>query len=1035
MKSLINYFTSRPLVANVIMFGLILSSILMWNKIGKEEMPEFAMNWVRVSISYPGAPAKDVELFITKPIEEKLKGLSSLEEVSSTSAFGTSSFRISFSPNTENLQERIQDVKDSIDSVQLPSEAEDPVYRQFRSSEKAIIDIGLYLKDQEILSIEARNKLQKYVLAFKERILSLPEISGVDTSGYLQPELQIKVDPEKLKINEISMNQIQNQIAGQHIRKPIGSLKDKGESDISLVGELDSIESLEQVIVRSGFEGQNLKLSRLAKVQKGYEESNSIIKVQGREGVVLNIKKSSSTDILSAQQAVTEFIKDFENESNHAGLGIVTMDDESYDVRNRIALISSNGIVGFILIIITLFIFLDFKSGFWVGMGIPFCLSFTLICAHLIGYTVNNMTLAAIIIVLGIVVDDAIIVAENISRKQLNQKENAETQGALEVFKPVLASILTTCAAFIPLYFFDGRFGIFVKYIPAIVFMMLIASLLESFLILPSHIEKKQEKTNKKSEWFFNKRKEFIYKIEQKYLMIISKFLKIRVFIILGFTGLLLSSFYIYKTQMKYVMFPREESKDFKIKVVTPKGTTRYDTAKLLGKVEDIFINDTNNVVVGVRSSVGLSRRGGQVKDNEGSIVVEVIPPDERELSLNQLFKIWQKKIDKLEGFSQVRMLKSRFGSDSGSAIEIEIRENDDQLRKLISQKLKVEMEAISDISNVEIEKPIEKNEYQLLVNKKEVNRLGIDFNQLSSTIRSYVQGSILYTINSGDEEIDVRFTSLDNNKSDIQEILKLTVSNNEGYLIPIENLVSLEQGMKPANIQRTNFKRTVNVYADLSPATNKTPLDIATILEQEVFKKITKGHPSVSFTFKGEIKESRDSQSDFLVSVLLVLSIIYILLVFLFNSLWTPLLIGTIIPFGVVGVIFAFWSHGMSHYGFFAVIGVLGMLGVVINDSIVLVDKLESTLNNFSGSKKELFFKIAQGSSTRLRAIIVTTVTTVVGLFPTAYGLLGYDAMLAEMMLAMCWGLLFGMFITIGLVPCLYSFYFQIVNRGCLNE
>ena len=227
----------------------------------------------------------------------------------------------------------------------------------------------------------------------------------------------------------------------------------------------------------------------------------------------------------------------------------------------------------------------------------------------------------------------------------------------------------------------------------------------------------------------------------------------------------------------------------------------------------------------------------------------------------------------------------------------------------------------------------------------------------------------------------------------------------------------------KPANIQRINFKRATSLYADIKKTANATPLEIATEIEKDVFPLVLKGKPSVNLFFRGEVENSRESSYDFLMSVLLALGLIYVLLVLLFDSLVTPFLIGAIIPFGVVGVILAFWLHGFNQFGFFAVVGTLGMIGVVINDAIVLISRLRDEDMNVTLWQKA----IAAVSRTRLRAIIVTTITTVAGLFPTAYGLCGFDSMLAEMMLAMGWGLSFGMFITLVLVPCIFSLYVQL--------
>lgn len=1034
MEKIIQYFSLRPVIVNVILFGVIATAVILWPKVGKEEMPDLTFNWVRVTVLYPGASSSDVELFVTKPIEEKLKGLTALEEVQSTSAYSRSSFHITFEMNTPNLSEKVQEVKDAVASVELPREVEEPVYNQFKSSEKAILDIGLFLKDKEILDVDSRIILQKHALSFKERMLSLKEVSGLDVTGYLRPELQIKVQPEKLKEIEISMAQVQAQIAEQHLRNPLGSMSDRAESDVSLIGELDDVASLQDAIISSGFDGQQIKLSELASVENGFERTQQITKVSGREGVLFSVKKSSSIDILSAQEAVLDFIEEFKANSIDSALDFVLMDDESYDVRNRLSLIAYNGLIGFILIILVLFLFLDFRSGIWVGMGIPFCLAVTLIVASVIDFTINNITLAAIIIVLGIVVDDAIIVAENISRRELKGLPSPYVQGTYEVLNPVLASVLTTCAAFVPLYFFSGRFGLFVQYIPTVIFLMLLASLIESFLILPAHMRQTLpgESFFKRFSKFGETRTKLLDRIEQKFSLFLERALKRRVQILLGFSGLLLASVYVFNSQMSYVMFPREESKDFRVLVKVPEGTVRYETARMVGQVERIFLNDERKVVVGVRSTIGQSSRGGQVNENEASIIVEVIPRDERTITLNELFEIWQQQLDQLEGFNEVRMVKSRWGSDSGSPIEVQIQENNDANRNLLSETLKQKLEQLPSLTNVEIEKPVVKQEFELTVNKKEVSRLNIDYSQLASTLRAYIEGNILYTLNSGEEEVDVRFTSVNHSKDDIKRILDLSIANREGYLIPLRNLVSAQLLNKPANIQRVNFKRTTTLFADINPEVDITPLEVAELVEQQIFPELAKGFPSAVFRFEGEVKESRESQGDFVAAIILALLLIYLLLVFLFESLVTPFVISAIIPFGLVGVVFMFWTHGMTQFGFFAVVGAIGMIGVVLNDSIVLVDKMEENFKEFMGASKETIFnKIAELTASRLRAVILTTLTTVAGLLPTAYGVAGYDAMLAEMMLSMCWGLIFGMFITLLLTPSLYSYYVQIKLSG----
>lgn len=1012
MKIIIDYFTLRPLIANAVLFGILFAAVAFWPRMGKEEMPDFAMNSINVSIRYPGASAEDVELFITKPVEESLKSVSYIQKIVTVSSYSNSSIRITFEPKVDNLAEKIQEVKDAISSLALPKESELPSYRQFKNSEKAILDIGLFLKDVEILDTKSRKKLQQQVLAIQSQLLSLDAVSSVDLSGYLQPELQINIDPKQLIKNEITLNQIRSQIVSQHVRRPLGNLKDKSESEVTILSELNTAEALNDVFVTSGFQGQGLKLSSLATTKEAFEKTNSIYKVQGREGIILEIKKSTITDIISAQKSITQLIAKLKPNLDMAGIGLVVMDDESYNVKNRLSLVGSNGVLGFILITLILFLFLDFRSGIWVAMGIPFALSATLLASMLMGYTINNMTLAAIIIVIGIVVDDAIIVAENISRRRKEFGDNfVLSKSVLEVGSPIVASILTTCAAFIPLYFFTGRFGMFVKFIPAIIFLMLVASLIESFTILPSHLNVKDNSKSAGQFSWMNKisafRNRFNDSLELWYKKRLLTILPYRSIILIGFLILLALSGYVLNKKLKYVMFPSEEASELRLKVVTPDGTNRFDTAKLISKVEEIFLNDPHKVVISVSSRVSQNRRATEVRENEASITVEIVPPSERKLSLLELKKNWEEKTNSLLGFKEIKFQTNRFGSDSGSPIVIEVQENDDELRNQIAESIKKELQSNASLTNIEIDKPITKNEFKLQINRQEASKLKVSYEQIATTLRTYLEGDILYTLNNSEEEVVVRLTTAELNKKSIDSLLALTIANQDNFLIPIHQLVEVTPTLKPANIYRDDYKRTTAIYADISPNAKITPLEIAEQFETIIFPRILINNTSTNIRFGGEVLDSKEAMSDFGVSILLALIIIYILLIILFDSLTTPLIIFAIIPFGIVGSILAFYLQGFYQYGFFAVIGCIGMIGVVINDAIVLIDKLEKSLL----PNAKIISQIASLSASRLQAIILTTVTTVAGLLPTAYGIGGYDSMLAEMMMAMGWGLIFGIF------------------------
>ncbi|OUR94118.1 hypothetical protein A9Q84_17565 [Halobacteriovorax marinus] len=1016
MKNIILYAAQKHLLTNMIFVGTIIFAIFTWMNVGKEEMPEFASNWIRVTAVYPGAPAEDVELFVTKPLEDELKGVVGIEEVSTTSSVGVSSIRIILDDDYPNKEEVTQEIKDAILRTDLPSEVRNlPKMRQFKSAAKAILDIGIYVKGKPYLDGESRKKLQQYVQSFESQLLALKEISIVDRSYYRKPELQILVNPNENLKNEISLSEIRNQIKSNNIRVPIGSMRDRGESKVTAINELEDVKSLNSLILRGNYEGQGILLGDIATVKDGFEKSSSIFKVNGHEAVLLNIKKSVSTDILSAQKSVMTFIENFRKNNSDSPIEIVTMDDESFAVTNRLNIITKNGVIGFFLITLILLLFLDIKTGFWVAMGIPFSMGFTLIIAHLLGYTVNNMTLAGIIIVLGIVVDDAIIVAENISRHREEGMPlyEAVSHGTAEVFKPIVASILTTCVAFLPLLYFEGFFGKLVSFIPLVVILMLGGSLIESLFILPAHMAGKTPLLDR-----FKKdvgQKSWFHKYEDIYANVLLRIFNHRLIVLSVFVTLLAAGGYLFKTKMKFVMFPREESKELYIKVKARKGFVRDETARAIAPLEKMFIDSGANVVA-VRSRVGLSRRGGEVKENEASINVELLPADQRSTPLSVLIKDWKQKSGNIKDLDSVKILRGRWGHSSGNSIEIQVQENDEEKRIKAVDLIEKKMKEIDSIVDVEVEKPLMKNEYLFRIKQDRLIRYNVTAEKVTSTLRSFVEGSILYSINKGDEEIDVRLSVPDDAKRDLKKLLDLRVENKSGRLVYLRKIVDIEEVDRPVNIKRTNFKRTTMIYANIEKGSDTTPLQIAEKLEELVFPKVSGLYPTTLITFKGEIEDTRESQGEFRNSVIMVVVMIFMILAIMFDSLTKPFLVLSIVPFALVGVVYVFILHGMSVYGFFAAIGALGMVGVVINDAIVMIDKFEKD------SRRSLS-SIAKIASTRLRPVLVTTITTVVGILPTAYGIAGHDSMLAEMMLAMGWGLVFATCITLVLIPCLYTF------------
>lgn len=1025
LEKFIQYFVNRHLLTNMLFISVILGGLLAWQDIKKEERPDITYDMVQVNAIYPGATAEEVEHFVTRELETELRAVDGVYRLRSTVGRGTTTVIVELEKDYPDKDEAITEIRNAALATELPPEVRDkPSVRVFKSSKKAIIDIALIHNQSHLLTNQQRRELQNYATALELQLTNLPQINSVNRSGFLQQELQINVDPAKLVRYQIPLSQVIDEVSNNHIRQPAGNIKIKDEPNVTLNAQLDSVEKLNPLYIQAGFKGKAIELQSIAEVKNDYRREKQIIKVNGRESIMFNVVKNGSYGILESLEAVKKVVDSFtENNLSKSNVQLIVLDDESYDVRNRLSIIATNGAIGFTLILITLFLFLNKRAGMWVAMGIPFTICLTLISAMLMDYTINNVTLAAVIIVMGIVVDDAIVVAENVGRFQARglSSEQAAIRGTSQVFMPILASIVTTCIAFIPLFYFTGHFGSFVSFIPPIVFLMLFASLLESLVILPGHLHlqlpklktSKKPATTIKAHWFD--------RIEERYGDLLTKLLKYKYLIFSIFVILFISSLMIANQTMKFVLFPHSETREIVLIGTADKKANRFDTSFVSKQIEDLIHPYIGKEVVGLRTEIARSRHGSVAKENKFRMIIEIVPKEERELSADELVRLWKPQTKNIKGLKKLVIQKSRWGQSSGSAVEVMVLENNDQLRNKAATDLLKAMQQHPELINADIDQPLSLPEYKIDIQREKVKRLAINPRDIASTFRASLEGEILYELPDGNERIDVRLSVIDSAKADMKNILEIPVENRSNYLAPLGDLVTITKTMTPTSINRHDTRRTTTVYADLKPGTTSTPLQIAEELENGVFKTIISSQPSTSLNFEGEIADTRESQNDLRNAVIMVIILIFAVLVILFNSISRPLIIMLSIPFGVVGVILAFWLHNQTLFGFFAAIGTLGMAGVVINDAIIMLTKLEQEYDE--SSEASINLKVARIAQTRLKAVILTTLTTVAGVLPTAYGIAGYDSMLSEMMLALAWGLLFGSIITLLLVPCLYSF------------
>lgn len=1028
MKKFIALFSNNHILTNLFVVLLFIFAIYAWNKTPKEEMPEATADYIFVFASYPGASPSEVEYYVTREIEDAIKGVEGIKDITSSSSTGSCSINIELDPRARKTQEVFDEIEDIVLKIKYPEEmTNDPRVRQIKSTNKPIIDIALYNKDKHILTPSDRQQLQDVVYALENRLLALPTVSEVSDNGYLSEVVAITVDPKKLALYDLSYSSIVNTLKNQNVRQPIGQLSGEDNARITLYAELNDVDKILNAVIRSSFSGPLLRIKDVATVVSEFATKNSIIKVNGHEAVIITAKKTASSSIIDSSKEMNLEIERFFSSMKNSQIEYVVYGDESVAVKNRISLITSNGAMGFFIIVVILFLLLNFKSGLWVGMGIPFSIAVGMIGIYSIGYTINNMTLAGVIIVLGMLVDDAIVIAENITRREEKGEavSLAVVNGTATMVRPVLASILTTCVAFVPLYFFSGMMGKIISVIPAVIFFMLGGSFIEAISVLPSHLNfslpfsfaKKKNKTDiSREHWFM--------KIEAVYAKCLSFLLKIRWAVLVLFIILLVGSAFIYIKFMRFEQFPREEAKSIYVIGECPTSFKMIDTEKAVRQIEQQFSDiEPGNIEIFLTRIAG-GRRGNQSYENRFTIEIKLFPKEKRSLSLLEIESQLQKKIEPLKSqFISLNLSKQRFSPNanaSGSPLEIQVLENDDTKREAIAQKIKELFDSDISTQNGEIEVEIKKPQYDIGIKRDLIQRLGISASDVGSVLRTVIAGSTIFYHYRNDVEIPVNITVKEEARKTLVDVLELPVSSRSGYLVPISTVVDVNKTVASETIRRLNGKRLLTVYGELKPNSKDSPLNIASRFEKEFFPQILADYPTAVLQWGGEVKSTRESQKDFQFALAMVLFLIYFILCVLFQSLLKPFLIMISIPFGVIGVILALCAHGITTIGLFTLIGVLGLCGVVVNDSIVMIAMLQEHVDD-KRYGTTLISRVAKIAATRLRAVVLTTVTTVAGLMPTAYGILGYDSMLSDMMLAMSWGLIFATFVTLVLIPILF--------------
>jgi multidrug efflux pump subunit AcrB len=1015
MTSFFKFFVHRHMFANILTASFILLGLAVLPSINRDTFPSVELDEVVVVTRYNGSSPEDIELKITDKIESELKQIDGIKRFTSLSIENVSLIGIVISPDNDDKKKVKDDIRQKIDSISnFPSDLQNrPTITEINSSTFPILEIGIGSTDLPYKEVRTIAKL------FKNDLENISGVLQVDGYGYLNNQVKIMPSPDMLEKYQVSLINLIGIISNRNIRSSMGSISiNNNESTIVNDSRLMTVEDIQNAIVRSNFNGQSIKVSDVSTVAFDFETPRTMSRISGTDGISFSIVKSGNADIIDVSNKIEALVKSYQ--SQYPNLTFITANDFSKYLKNRLNVMISNGFIGLVLVILVLTFFLNREMAFWVSLGIPISVMGVFFLMPAFNMTINIISLLALIIVIGIIVDDGIIVAENIAKFREKGYSNTEAsiKGIQSVFKPVFTTILTTIVAFSPMFFMSGIMGKFIFQIPMVITLALIISLIEVLIALPSHLA-----TKKSPEKIVLKpRHLLIKKARNMYEVILRGFLKQKYKVVFGFAIAFVGSIIFSIKFMNFVLFPETSAVNFFIRTEAPAGTPLKKTAELMRPIEAALSKLPKSELLSFTTRIGITGDSFLLTEQEnlGLIVVDLVPFSDRSRSARKIMEEIKKQTKNSPGFSKISYQVDAGGPPVGKAVNIKIVSNDNSKRNKVANDIFEFVGSIDGVESVERDDKSQKKQINLNFDYDTISRLGLTISAVQQTVRTAFSGFIASTIRYQDEDIDFNIEFSPSDQQDINSLKNLLIPNDKGRLIRLNDIATLSSTDGSPNFTHFNGKRTITITGDI---------DKKVITSTALSKKVMAAFPAeqmpgVSLSFGGESEETNKSMQDLIRSFLLAIVGIFFLLILLFNSLTQPFLVLLTIPFGLIGVIIAFALHGQD-LGFISMVGTVGLTGVVVNDSLVLVDHLNKIIRESNAEQKEdmsfMIQEIAKGSGDRFRPILITSCTTVAGLLPLAYGLGGADPFIAPMALAIGYGLLFSTPLTLFLLPALY--------------
>jgi len=1020
MTGVIAWMARNRITPNLMMVICLVGGFLVATQIKQEVFPEFDLDMVQIRVVYPGSSPAEIEQGIILVIEEAIRGLDGIKEITATAAEGVGLVMAELEEGTDD-QRVYQDIKQQVDRiVTFPEDAERPEV-SLRIIRRQVLEIQLYGDTSEWVLRELAEQV-------RDRLLQDAQITQVDLRGARKYEVAIEIDQDTLRTYNLTLDDVAQRVRQTSVEIPGGTVETQAGDILLRVNERRHwAEEFATIPLITTADGSVLMLGDVAQIRDTFEEQDRYATYNGKPAIGLAVYRVGKQTPIGVSDAVRAAMTEIEKDLP-PGIDWVINSDRSNIYRQRLELLLKNAFYGLTLVVVLLGLFLEFRLAFWVVMGIPISFLGCFLFLPMLDVTINMISMFAFIVALGIVVDDAIVVGENIYeyRQRGMDLMEAAVRGAREVLVPVTFSIVTNIVAFLPLCFIPGVMGKIWRVIPFVVITVFSISWVEALLILPCHLAHGRKRSSRpgllgRLEEAFGRGLRWV--VTHLYMPFLDLCIRFRVVTVaVGAAALIVVLGYVASGRIGVILMPRVESDVSVVTATLPYGSpvsrARQVCRKLIAAAQETAAaNGGTELVEGIFALIDesgtSSTQTGQMGRNSVEVTVYLTDPDVRPISTAELTELWRERVGPIPGLESLRFESDRGGPGRGAALTIELSHRDIDVLDRASESL---AGMLADFSNVkDIDDGYTPGKRQLDYSlTEEGHSLGLTQRMLARHLRNAFYGAEAIRQQRGRNEVKVKVRLPRAQRIRQYDLERLLIRTPRGTDVPLAQVAEVKRGRSYTTINRRNGRRTVTVTANVEPISQTS--QVQATLNAEILPQLAKDFPGLSYAWEGRQQDMMESATSLFSGLFLALFAIYALLAIPFGSYYQPLIVMIAIPFGIVGAVLGHIIMGYS-VSLMSMMGIVALSGVVVNDSLVLIDYANRQRRDGASA----FDAIHQAGGRRFRPILLTTLTTFGGLSPMIFETSRQARFMIPMAISLGFGILFATTITLILVPCLY--------------